>query len=79
MTVTIPASDAVSTQMNGVITKLTAEIASNTSQAMVASFTRSKINAQFQLVSHLLGSGHLSAASILANEVYVNQPISDGT
>lgn len=71
MTVTIPATDLQSTALNGAITKLTAEIASNTNTSMVAWFTRAKANAQFALVNHLIGAGKLSCASILTNESYV--------
>ncbi len=79
MTVTIPASDAQSTQLNGVITALTTQITNAGSNgALVAKLTQDKRNAQFQLVMHLLGAGHLSAASILSNETYVTTPVSDG-
>lgn len=79
MTVTIPASDTASTSLNGVITALTANITNaGNNGALVAKLTQDKRNAQFQLVSHLIGSGHLSCASILTNETYVSSPIGDG-
>ena len=79
MTVTIPSSDLQSTQLNGVITALTSNITNaGNNGPLVAKLTQDKRNAQFQLVMHLLGSGHLSAASILSNETYVSNPTGDG-
>ena len=73
MSVVIPASDLQSTQLNGVITALTANItAAGSNGALVSKLTQDKRNAQFQLVMHLLGEGHLSAASILTNETYIS-------
>jgi hypothetical protein len=73
MAVTIPSSDTASTQLNGVITALTTQISNvGTASPVYAKLTRDKANAQFQLVSHLIGAGHLSCASILSNETYIS-------
>jgi hypothetical protein len=81
MAIVIPASDAQSTALNGTITAtqahLTSAIASNNG-ALVAKLTQDLANAKYALVMHLLGSGHLSSASIIANETYVTQPVADG-
>lgn len=80
MAVTIPSTDTASTALNGTITSLTALITNvgSSNGALAQKLARDKLNAQFQLVSHLIGAGHLSCASILSNETYVSQPISDG-
>ena len=79
MSVTIPSSDAASTQLNGDITALTTQISNvGTASPVYARLVQMKANAQFQLVMHLLGAGHLSSASILSNETYITQPVSDG-
>lgn len=79
MTVTIPASDVASTNLNSTISTLTTLItAAGGNGPLAHSLTRAKANAQFALVMHLLGEGHLSAASILTNESYVASGVSDG-
>jgi hypothetical protein len=71
MTVSIPATDAQSTQLNGVITALTAQItAAGSNGPLVFKLTKDKANAQMNLVLHLLGTGRLLASSILTNETY---------
>lgn len=79
MAVTIPSSDVQSTALNGVITSLTASITNvgTSNGSLNQKLTRDKANAQYQLVQHLIGAGHLSCASILSNETYVTQ-VSDG-
>lgn len=73
MSIVIPATDAASTRLNGVITALTSDITNAAPNgALVAKLTQDKRNAQYQLVSHLIGEGHLSCASILTNETYIS-------
>jgi hypothetical protein len=79
MSVSIPASDAASTNLNTTITTLgTLITAAGNNGPLVARLTQQKAEAQFALVMHLIGAGHLSCASILTNETYVSNPISDG-
>lgn len=71
MTVTIPSADAQATALNGVITALTTQItAAGTNGPLVFSLTKSKANAQMNLVLHLLGTGRILASNVLTNETY---------
>jgi len=79
MTVTIPASDVASTNLNSVITNLTTLITAAASNGpLVFSLTKAKANAQMALVLHLLGEGRILASNVLANETYTaGQPGGD--
>lgn len=71
MSLVIPAADLQSTQLNGVITAITAEITAAGSNGQLAAFhTAAKAQAQSNLILHLLGVGKLTAASIISNCTY---------
>jgi prophage tail gpP-like protein len=71
MTISIPATDTVATNLNTTIANLTTLITNNASNGpLVFALTKAKANAQLALVLHLLGEGRILAANILTNETY---------
>lgn len=72
MSVTIPAIDVQSTQLNGVITAITSELSNigTANGALNARLSQQKGEAQMNLVLHLLGAGKLTAAGVLSACTY---------
>lgn len=67
MAVVVPSTDVVNFALQTSITTLTASItAAAANGPLVAALTMTQVNLQNQLVMSLLGSGALSASSILA-------------
>lgn len=78
MALTIPSTDAQSTALNGAITAIGTQISNvgTSNGALAQKLAADKVQAQHNLVLHLLGSGHISAATILAGSgvTYLNGP-----
>ncbi len=74
MTVTVPATAAAPHyELFNKITTLTTQITNAGSNGpSVFAFTKLKAKAQLELVLALLGSGHILASNILANETYAS-------
>lgn len=71
MTVTVPASDAVNFALQADITTIGTVITNNANNfPWVFKLTKEKANKQLQLVLGLLGSGSITAASVLTNCTY---------
>lgn len=72
MSVTVPATDLQSTQLNGTITAITSQISNiGTANGMLNQrLQQQKAEAQMNLVLHLLGSGKLTASGVLTSCTY---------